>query len=238
MTNDEQSSHTHDRDGDVAAYVLGALDSAELVEFRAHLANCVVCSDELAELQRVADVLPMAAPQHAAPKSLRRRVMRSVSAGQASAGAADRPGRRSAPGRVTLLGRPGLALGALAAAVVIAFGAIEIFSGSSSTRTRVIEASVIGSPGRAQLRLAGGQARLVVRRINSPPAGEIYEVWLKRPNSALMPTSALFGVTAKGDGDVDVPGNLSGVQQVLVTREPAGGSTTPTHSPVIVAQLS
>ena len=31
---------------------------------------------------------------------------------------------------------------------------------------------------------------------------------------------------------------LSGVSQVLVTPEPAGGSKVPTHAPVIAAQLS
>jgi anti-sigma-K factor RskA len=238
MTGEDQGRRAHDRGGDVAAYALGALDPAELDEFRAHLESCVVCADELAGFQRIADVLPMAAPQVAAPKSLRRRVVRSVRAERASAEPSDRAGRRWTPGRWSALGRPGLAIGGLAAALVIAFAAIEIFSGSSSSSPRVVQASVIGSPGRAQLHLFDGQAQLVVRRIASPPAGEIYEVWLKRANRNPMPTSALFGVTDNGNGDVDVPGNLSGVQQVLVTREPAGGSATPTHSPVIVAQLS
>jgi anti-sigma-K factor RskA len=238
MSDEDQGSSTHDRGGDVAAYVLGALDPAELAEFRAHLESCVVCADELADLQRIADVLPMAAPQHTAPRSLRHRVMRSVRADRAGVEAPAGRRRQQTASSLSFLGRPGLAFGALAAAVVIAFGAFEIFSASGTTSTRVIAASVIDSPGQAQLRLAGGQAQLVVRRIKSPPAGEIYEVWVKRPNRRLMPTSALFGVTSAGNGDVDVPGNLSGVQQVLVTPEPAGGSTTPTHSPVIVAQLS
>jgi anti-sigma factor RsiW len=227
MSDEDQGSSTHDRGGDVAAYVLGALDPAELAEFRAHLESCVVCADELADLQRIADVLPMAAPQHTAPRSLRRRVMRSVRADRAGVEAPAGRRRQQTASSLSFLGRPGLA-----------FGALEIFSASDTTSTRVIAASVIDSPGQAQLRLAGGQAQLVVRRIKSPPAGEIYEVWVKRPNRRLMPTSALFGVTSAGNGDVDVPGNLSGVQQVLVTPEPAGGSTTPTHSPVIVAQLS
>jgi hypothetical protein len=59
-----------------------------------------------------------------------------------------------------------------------------------------------------------------------------------RGTTAPAPTSALFGVTASGDGDVDVPGNLKGITEVLVTPEPAGGSQTPTHAPVIRAVLS
>jgi hypothetical protein len=102
----------------------------------------------------------------------------------------------------------------------------------------VIRASVIGSPGTAQLRVAAGSAELVVRRLPRPPSGEIYEVWLQRPGRAPSPTSALFSVTATGAADVGVPGNLHGVVRVMVTVEPDGGSRVPTHPPLIVANLS
>jgi anti-sigma-K factor RskA len=237
MTGEDMRTSSHDRRDDAAAYVLGALDASELDEFRAHLESCVACRDEVNALQLTVDVLPLAALQVAAPKSLRRRVLRAASAEQASAQAADPPRRRPASLRTWFGGRPGLALAGAAATVLIAFGAVEI-SGSGGTGTRVIQASVIGSTGQARLTVSGGQAQLVVHHIASPPAGEIYEVWLERAGGRLMPTKALFGVTSAGDGDVGVPGSLSGVQQVLVTREPAGGSTRPTHSPVIVARLT
>jgi anti-sigma-K factor RskA len=236
MTGEDPRASAHDRRDDAAAYVLGALDSTELDEFRAHLQSCTACRDEVSEFQRTADLLPMAAPQVPAPKSLRRRVIRAARAEQASARAASRPGRESRYARTWFHGRPGLALAGVAA-VLVAFGAVEI-SGPGGTSTRVIQASVIGSPGSAQLRLAGGQAQLVVHHLNAPPAGEIYEVWLKRPHRVPTPAGALFGVSTTGDGDVAVPGNLHGVAQVMVTREPAGGTSTPTHSPVILAQLS
>jgi hypothetical protein len=34
-----------------------------------------------------------------------------------------------------------------------------------------------------------------------------------------------------------VPGDLKGVSEVLVTPEPLGGSSVPTHAPVIIAQI-
>jgi len=236
MTGEDLRTASHDRRDDAAAYVLGALDPSEFEEFRAHLKTCVACRSEVSELQLVADVLPMAAPQVPAPKSLRRKVIQAVRAEQTSARTAGRPGRGSRRARTWLHGRPGLALAGVAA-VLIAFAVVQI-SGSGGASTRVIRASVIGSPGSAQLRLAGGQAQLIVHHLNAPPAGEIYEVWLKRPNRVATPAGALFGVSTGGDGDVAVPGNLHGVAQVMVTREPAGGTSTPTHSPVIVAQLS
>jgi anti-sigma factor RsiW len=45
-----------------AAYVLGALPEDEHEHFAAHLPGCEVCRREVAELQMVADTLPLAAP--------------------------------------------------------------------------------------------------------------------------------------------------------------------------------
>jgi hypothetical protein len=86
--------------------------------------------------------------------------------------------------------------------------------------------------------VAGGRAELIVRHLPPPPAGRIYEVWLKRAGQQPSPTSALFSVTTTGAGDVGVPGDLRGVSEVLVTQEPAGGSLVPTDGPVIVATLA
>jgi anti-sigma-K factor RskA len=88
------------------------------------------------------------------------------------------------------------------------------------------------------LRIDGGRAELIVHRLPAPAAGRIYEVWLKRPGGAPVPTRALFGVTAGGTADVGVPGELRGVSEVLVTQEPAGGSRVPTGPAVIVARTS
>jgi hypothetical protein len=130
-----------------------------------------------------------------------------------------------------------MALAVLLAVVVVGVGG-AVLSSTGAGHTRVIQASVVGTAGSAQLRLSGGQAKLIVNHLPLPPAGHIYEVWLKRAHGAPAPTSALFSVTSAGAADVDVPGNLSGVSQVLVTPEPAGGSRVPTHAPVIVAQLA
>lgn len=215
--------------GDVAAYVLGALDPEEVDTFRRHLETCVVCREEVHTLRQVADALPMAAPQHPVPRSLRRRVLAEV---RAEARARTRAGR----GRPTwLVGLRGAALAgsaALAVAVAAIVG-VEVTS-SSGTSTHVYAASI----GDAQLRTGGGHAELIVHRLAQPAAGHVYEVWLKRGEHAPSPTKALFSVTSSGEGDVDVPGNLHGVTTVMVTQEPAGGTQAPTTAPVIVASLT
>ena len=65
---------------DAAAWVLGALPEDEERRFAAHLETCDVCRAEVAELQTVADTLPLAAPQVAPPPELKQRIMSAVRA--------------------------------------------------------------------------------------------------------------------------------------------------------------
>lgn len=223
---------------DVAAYALGALDPVEAEAFRAHLETCSVCRDELAAFQHVVDVLPLSATRHRTPRRLRRRVLDAVG----SEPKLDfRSERRRRSMSLPLLGRlstarPALALGAVVAVAALAVGAIELGT-SGPVSSRVYAAQVTG-PGSAHIVLTGSHAQLIVHHLAPPPAGKIYEVWLGRPHRAPQPTSALFSVTAGGDGDVAVPGNLRGVHLVMVTPEPAGGSRVPTGAPVIQARLT
>ncbi len=233
MSGTDRSSHVRGCGEDVAAYALGALDPAETEGFRAHLDTCIVCRDELAAFQRVVDNLPVSAPQHRAPKRLRRRVLGAVRSESIVECRHRRP---------TLLAglsgpRPALALAAAVAAVTVAVGGLELGS-SGASKTRVYAARVSGSTGTAQVTVTGDHAELTVHHLSPPPAGQIYEVWLTRPNQPPSPTRALFSVTANGNGDVLVPGDLHGVHQVMVTPEPAGGSSVPTHPAVIRAQLT
>jgi len=217
-------SGIQDCGGDVAAYVLGALEPEEAERFRAHMESCAVCRDEASALERVVDALPMAAPQHPVPGGLRRRILSQVHDEARAARVPSRPWGG-------LQFRPAWT-GALAAAVVVAV-AIVIAVGSGGSSTHVYRASV----GDAQLRVSGGHAELIVNRLPQPASGHIYEVWLKRPSAAAQPTKALFSVTRTGAADIGVPGSLRGVNEVMVTQEPAGGSPVPTPPAVIVAHI-
>ena len=230
MTEDQRPP-THDCGADAAAYALGALDEADAEAFRAHLATCIVCRDELAALQQVVDVLPMSAPQHGAPRRLKRNVMRAVHQEPRQAPESARP--RSRPWLSwSFAPQPLAALGLALVVIVAGLGGLELASNGGLT-TRVIRAS----RGSAELRLTGDRGELIVNHLPAPPPGRIYEVWLQRARHTPSPTSALFSVTAAGTGDVDVPGSLRGVSRVLVPQEPAGGSRVPTRAPVIVASV-
>ena len=237
MTVEESMPGKHDCGVDAAAYVLGALEPDEAAAFSRHLATCVVCRDEVAAFQHTANALAMTPPQHAAPRGLKRRVMRAVresdAADQAQGASARRPRR---VGSGLFVPRPAVAaLGAFAVVVVI--GAIIVGS-SGSSGTRTIAAAVTGTPGTAQLSVSGGHGQLVLRNFPQPAAGHIYEMWeLRSGAKAPAPTGTLFSVNSSGAGNVGVPGGLHGVSKVLVTQEPVGGSLTPTSTPVIVASL-
>jgi Anti-sigma-K factor rskA/Putative zinc-finger len=228
------------RSADIGAYVLGALDDHELEPFHEHLASCAACREEVAQLQTVTDSLAIAVPQMSPSADLQARLM-TVVRGEAellrAAGhEADRPAR--ARGRLRWRLLPALAAtGALVAGVAI--GALAINAGSSP-QTQVIRAQVLPPAGHgatASLRKVGTHAALQVRGMPAPALGRIYEVWLQRGSGPPQPTDALFSVTGRGDGTVNVPGNLKDVSKVMVTEEPAGGSLEPTRSPVIVASV-
>jgi hypothetical protein len=236
MSDEDRIVEERDCGSDVAAFALGALEPAEADAFRRHMESCAVCRDELVAFQAVVDALPMTAPLHQAPPDLRRRVMDAVESeprARRDGAPAPRPRSRLAD---WLTPRPALAFG-MAAVLAVAVLAGITLSSSSSPSARVISAQVTGQ-GTAELRVTGGHGELVLHRFSPPPAGEVYEVWVKRPNHSPSPTSALFSVTTKGDGDVDVPGSLRGVDEVMVTPEPAGGTRVPTHPAVIQADLT
>jgi anti-sigma factor RsiW len=244
MTEREPMSHNRDCGADAAAYVLGALETAEVEAFRAHLATCVICRDEVASFQEVADQLPLTAPVQPVPGGLKRRVMAEVNA---DARALQRTTRRDArgrrrfrlpPGLFSAMPTPALALSAVVLVLAVTVGAIAIgSSGGGGASTRVYNASVTW-PGSAKLNVRDGRGELIVKGMPAPPASKVYEVWVQRGERAPSPTSALFSVTATGSGSVDVPGSLHGVSRVLVTPEPLGGSRAPTHAPVLVATIS
>ncbi|MHB8691612.1 MAG: anti-sigma factor [Solirubrobacteraceae bacterium] len=210
---------------DIAAYALGALEPAEADELSTHLAQCAVCRDELAAFEQVAAVLPLSVAQQRPPGRLRRRVLADV---RADARAHARANVRAAVP----------ALGLACAAVLAATGVIATGTLDGGPSRKVYPGAVYASTGSARVVVSDGQAQLIVHHLPQPQPGHIYEVWLQRSASGKpQPTSALFGVTSRGDGDIGVPGGVAHVQRVLVTQEPAGGSPVPTSSPVIIATL-
>jgi anti-sigma-K factor RskA len=244
---------------DAGAWLLGALPDDERDRFAAHLRGCETCQREVAELQMAADTLPLAAAQVAPPPELKERIMSVVRAEaavmEAAGPAADEapvaetppePAPAARPERPRQERRrwwrlPSIALrpisAAVAAAVLVAVGVGGGVLISGGDEARTVDAQVVApsAPGaRASLTTDDDRATLRVRDFPAPPRGRVYQVWLKRPGRAPDPTTALF-TPRDGDATVAVPGSVEGVDQVLVTAEPDGGSPAPTRDPVIIA---
>jgi hypothetical protein len=219
-----------DHRGDPAAYLLGAMDDAEAAEFRRHLEACASCQEEVESLRGVVDVLPLAATQLDAPRSLRRRVLTEVRA----AAREDRHARTNTLGR-RVTWRPAVA----GAGVLMAAGAaaLAIVLSTNTPGSRLIRATVAWRSAHVVLKVSGGRGQLLARGMPAPPSGKVYEVWVKHGSANPNPTDALFDVTRSGQATVSVPGSLSGQVTVMVTAEPRGGSLVPTSAPVVVAKL-
>ena len=238
----------HERWSDsAAAYLLGALGDDELQAFEAHLAECPLCREEVDELAPAALALPSAVDPVAPPPALKARIMAEVereAALLAAAGPeADRPARAPAPARRrTWLGLPRFAPAAIAAllliGVAIGIGVTQL--GGSSART--VQAQVLDRSraprASAEVEVSSDGATLIAHGLPAPPSGRVYQVWLKRAGHAPEPTSALFTPRRDGTATATVPGSLSGVDQMLVTDEPSGGSRQPTTSPLLAATVS
>jgi hypothetical protein len=134
------------------------------------------------------------------------------------------------------LTRPGVAL-ACALALLAGAGLTGVLlSGGEEQRTVVATTQAPGADVRLEIRDEG--STLLARHMPAPPSGRIYQVWLKRPGKDPEPTSVLWSTRGDGSAEVAVPGSLEGVEAVLVTDEPEGGSAVPTKQPVITAKTA
>jgi anti-sigma-K factor RskA len=232
---------------DIGAYLLGALPDGERADFERHLAACPECRREVEELAVAGDALPSAAPPVTPPPELKQRIMAVVDAEAsllAAAGSrADEPAgtpRRERRGFFARRWsfRPALALAASALLLAVGVAGGVLAGGGSGERT--VTAQVAGAATGAQAKLVVGKdgSQLVMTRFPQPPAGRVYQVWTLRKGQSPQPTNVLWTPLADGSATVSVPGSLDGVQNVLVSTEPRGGSAAPTTMPVVNASLS
>lgn len=230
-------------------WVLGALGEEEQHAFATHLETCEDCRREVADLQVVADVLPMAAPQVVPPPELKSRIMTVVNAEaqllRAAGPEADRVADRAQPrdrGRwwrrlaapvTRLRPLPAAALASLLLAVGVAGGVL--LSGGDDTVTH----PGFGPRGaQVALQVTGDHGKLDLSGMPAPPPGRVYQVWLVRGKDRPRPTHTLFTVPRDGHTQVDIMESLKGTDRVLVTAEPSGGSTQPTSDPIVGATLT
>ena len=168
----------------LGAYALGQLSEDERAGLDAHLEGCSECRTELAELESVARVMPLADPERFAepalppPPGLGERIEATIA------------GERRASGRRRRRLRLGLALGgATATAAAVAVLAIFVFGGGSSAspEQRVAFSSLpSGMKIAATLepRAYGTEVHMYVEGVRS---GTLCRVVLRGPHGARLP---------------------------------------------------
>jgi anti-sigma-K factor RskA len=234
-------SHDDFRDA-AAAYLLGALPEHERAGFEAHLDGCPDCRGELEDLRVAAEALPVAAPPMRPPPALKARIMAEVEREAAllrSAGPeADRPAPRRERRR-WFFSLPAPAVAALACAtLLLGLGAGALLFGGDNGHTVPFERSgTLSANASAELDVSGNRGVLVARGLPEPPSGRVYQVWLQRDGQAPEPTAALFTPRADGTATATVP-DIKGVDKVMVSSEPMGGSPAPTTDPILTASMA
>ncbi|MDO9408394.1 anti-sigma factor [Patulibacter sp.] len=127
------------------------------------------------------------------------------------------------------------------AAVIVALivGGIALGGGGGSDVREVNGqvTPVAGANATVRMVVDKDQSRLKLSGFEKAGTGRKYQVWLKSGDAAPKPTTVLFDVDARGNGTATVPGDMKGVDDVLVTSEPESGSQTPTTDPVLHVQI-
>jgi anti-sigma-K factor RskA len=230
---------------DAGPWVLGALAEEDARAFALHLEDCPACRLDVAELQVVADVLPMAAPQMVPPPALKSTIMVVVeSEAQLLRAAGPEADRASAAAPVERASRRWRWLDRLRpmplAVLATALLALGVAGGILLSRGD----STISHPGfgpkgsQVALRVTGDHGELDLRGMPAAPPGRVYQVWLVTGKGKPRPTHTLFSVPADGRARVEIMESLKGADQVLVTAEPPGGSQQPTSAPMVGASLT
>jgi anti-sigma-K factor RskA len=221
-----ETDHDRRRD-DIAAYLLGALEPGDAAELECHIAGCAECEEELRRLRPAVQVLPETVERVEAPAALRARLMeqvRSEAAGSQAAPAA----RRSPRWGFGLRPIAGLATLAL---VLAAIGGYAISnSGSGGAGTTTVFAG--RSPGvTAEMVREGETGTLRLANLHQLPSDKVLQAWVQR-GKQVVSAKALFVPNPDGTATATID-DMQGVNTVMVTAEPRGGSAQPTSAPIV-----
>lgn len=248
----------HDLHSLTGAYVLDALDPAEIPVFRAHLDVCSACRDEVDTFNATVARLAGAGAATPPPDMLRS-VMADVARTPQSPAAQSPVPRSPAPGAaagrsiVLTIGRHRWTAIAAAAAVVLGVGAgatviyrdhagDQAYASLQSEVMRIVSAPDVVTHdlelGESHVAMSPEMSKAAVMGEDVPmpeDSGMVYQVWMIHADgtAAAGPTF----MPHAGEVMAVVEGDLSAVTELTVTTEPEGGSAEPTGRVVATVTL-
>jgi hypothetical protein len=218
-------------DEDLAAYALEALEPGEATEFERHLAGCERCQGELRWLAPAVRTLPESVERQEPPSRLRENLMAEVRAdARRAAGGSPARERRSLLPEWLREGRLRLAAGfAVVLLAVAAVAGYEIGKGGGEGGASTVVSHQPGGVTAAMVREGDG-GTLQLAGVHQLPPGKVLEAWVRREGE-VEPVPALFVPDREGSASTTIA-DMSGVDTVMVTEEPQGGSKQPTSEPI------
>ncbi|HET9197555.1 MAG TPA: anti-sigma factor [Solirubrobacterales bacterium] len=214
----------HNRWGeDLAAYLLGALDGDEAATFERHLEGCERCREEMRWLEPALQTLPEAVERREPPRQLRESLMAEVRADVGKAEA--RPVAR--PRRWLLKPAVGFAVVALLVAGVVGYevGSDGSEGGGATTLERQVGDLTV------KMVQEGESGTLQLSGVHQLPPDRVLEAWVER-DGKVEAVPALFVPNRDGQAETRIA-DMNGVDVVMVTEEPQGGSDEPTGEPIM-----
>ena len=245
------SRRVHELSG---AYVLDALDQAERERFERHLRRCPGCAEDVRQMTSTATALALAVATEP-PPGLKQRVLAAAAATPQLPPLPSAAARRRRGRHVTRSAWfPRLALGVAAVGVAAAV-ALAVVTVSTQDRLDTVRAQnqalagVLAAPdaqiatarsstgGTATVVLSYAQQKMIFTSSGLPrlPNAKVYELWLLSTGSAVP--AGLLPQPTDGKTAPVLASGLTSADKVGVTVEPAGGTSSPTTTPILVMTL-
>lgn len=233
------------------AYALDALEDFDRERFERHMRGCPACADEVRQYTEVATALAMAMAAEP-PPGLRDRVLAGTTVTRQLPPQLAQARRRVPLPRSSWFPRlaTGVAVAGVAAAVTL--GVVQV---STQHRLDTVQrqnqaiAAVLAAPdaqltsatasvgGTATVVLSFSEKKIVFTSSGLPalPSSEVYELWLMSPVAARP--AGLLPAASNGKTSPVIASGLQTDDKVGVTVEPAGGTSSPTTTPILAMTL-
>jgi hypothetical protein len=246
------SRRVHELSG---AYALDALDDAERERFERHLQRCPACVEDVRRMTSTATALAMAVSAEP-PPGLKARVLAATATTPqlpplpAAAAARRRHGRRIT--RSDWFPRLALGVAAVGVAAAVVLAVVTVSTQDRLDRLQTQNqaiAAVLAAPdaqvataasstgGRATVVLSYAEQKMIFTSTGLPalPNNKVYELWLLSTGSARA--AGLLPEPTDGKTAPVLAAGLTSADKVGVTVEPAGGTSSPTTTPILVMTL-
>jgi anti-sigma-K factor RskA len=245
----------HDLHSLTGAYALDALEEgAEQDRFVRHLRRCRSCPGELRGMREVATAMAFAAAAEPPPE-MRPRVLAAVARTRQLP--PEVAGRRrwfrwTWPGLHVWLPRLAVVTACVAVVVAVVLGVAQVRTSNELSRQRAqaqaiaavlaapdvrVLTSAVSTGGSVTVEVSAQQRQMVitVNGAASLPSGKVYQLWLIGPPATR--SAGLVPEAVSGRAGPVLASGLASGDKLGMTVEPAGGTTQPTTTPIVVLSL-